>query len=413
MLLSGGIDNWIELAFSLRSLIYNFSVTTSELSSAQCSAIHQATADAKGLPAKSYTSTEWMRSERDKVFSPTWTAIGYVHDLPLASATPVDLMGLPLLMVKDLIGTVRVFHNVCRHRGRQLVDEPCVLRGSIRCPYHNWTYNFDGSLSGTPHIGGYGIHHLDNFDSALHGLFSVRSAVWMDMLFVNFSADASSFEEHIAPLETRWSKFTGKRNLSSAKPVNDGGWMEMEVRANWKLAVENYCESYHLPWVHPDLNRYSRIEDHYSILAGDWGAGQGTTVFDFSERAGIDLPVFANWPETEKKVAEYIALFPNVLLGLQIDHFFSVILLPVAVDRTVEQLQIYYVGDETLTERYAKARRVLLEGWREVFVEDINPVEGMQRGRASTAFDGGAFSSVLDTGTHHFHKWVASRLAEN
>ena len=112
-------------------------------------------------------------------------------------------------------------------------------------------------------------------------------------------------------------------------------------------------------------------------------------------------------------MAEYIALFPNVLLGLQVDHFYSVVLLPVAVDRTVEQFQIYYVGDETLTERYAKARRILLAGWREVFVEDFSPVEGMQRGRASSAFDGGAFSPALDTGTHHFHKWVASRLTDN
>ena len=388
-------------------------MTTSVLSSAQHNAIHQATADAVGLPAQSYTSAGWMRSERDRVFSPTWTAIGYVHNLPLASATPVELMGLPLLMVKDPTGTVRVFHNVCRHRGRQLVDEACELQGSIRCPYHSWTYHFDGSLSGTPNIGGHGIHHLEGFDPEVHGLFPVRSAVWMELLFVNLSADAPSFDEHIAPLEARWTKFTGAGDLSCARPVNDGGWMEMEARANWKLLVENYCESYHLPWVHPGLNRYSRIEDHYSILAGDWGAGQGTTVFDFSKQVGIDLPVFENWPETEKKVAEYIALFPNVLLGLQVDHFFAVVLLPVAVDRTVEQLQIYYVGDETLTERYAKARRVLLDGWREVFVEDIDPVEGMQRGRASSAFDGGAFSPVLDTGTHHFHKWVASRLADN
>ena len=81
--------------------------------------------------------------------------------------------------------------------------------------------------------------------------------------------------------------------------------------------MENYCESYHLPWVHPGLNSYSRIEDHYNIVAGDWGAGQGTKVFEFSERAGIELQRFSAWPEDKLKIAEYIALFPNVLLGLQ------------------------------------------------------------------------------------------------
>ena len=87
-------------------------MTTSVLSSAQLNAIHQATADAVGLPAQSYTSSEWMRSERDRVLAPTWTAIGYVNNLPLASATPVELMGLPLVIVKDPTATVRVFHNV-------------------------------------------------------------------------------------------------------------------------------------------------------------------------------------------------------------------------------------------------------------------------------------------------------------
>ena len=122
----------------------------SVLSSAERHAIHQSTEDAVGLPGQSYTSSEWMRSERDRVFAPTWTAIGYVQNLELASATPIELMGLPLLVVKDPTGSVRVFHNVCRHRGRQLVDEACALQRGIRCPYHSWTYHFDGSLRVRP-----------------------------------------------------------------------------------------------------------------------------------------------------------------------------------------------------------------------------------------------------------------------
>ena len=138
-------------------------MTSSVLSSAQRAAIHQVTADAVGLPAQSYTSSEWMRSERDRVFASSWSAIGYVQNLELSSATPVELMGLPLLIVKDPTGTVRVFHNVCRHRGRQLEDKSCALQGGIRCPYHSWIYHFDGSLRGTPNIGGHGIHEAKDF----------------------------------------------------------------------------------------------------------------------------------------------------------------------------------------------------------------------------------------------------------
>ena len=92
------------------------------------------------------------------------------------------------------------------------------------------------------------------------------------------------------------------------------------------------------------------------------------------------------------------------------DHFYAVVLLPITACKTREEFQLYYVGDHALSDSFIKDRKVLLNGWREVFLEDIDPLEGMQRGRASTAFDGGACSPVLDTGTHHFHKWVAARL---
>jgi len=105
-----------------------------------------------------------MLSEFDSIFSRTWTAIGHVHNLPPSSATPVELMGIPMLLVKDPSGTIRVFHNICRHRGCQLVDDPCLIQGSIRCPYHSWNYDFDGCLKVTPNIGVIGIHYLEAFD---------------------------------------------------------------------------------------------------------------------------------------------------------------------------------------------------------------------------------------------------------
>ena len=156
----------------------------------------------------------------------------------------------------------------------------------------------------------------------------------MDLVFVNLSGDAATFADYIRPLEVRWSEFLGVDGLNEARVASNDERMELTLNCNWKLAVENYCESYHLPWVHPGLNSYSRIEDHYNIVAGDWGAGQGTKVFEFSERAGIELQRFSAWPEDKLKIAEYIALFPNVLLGLQNDHIFVMLLLPSTHART-------------------------------------------------------------------------------
>jgi choline monooxygenase len=231
----------------------------------------------------------------------------------------------------------------------------------------------------------------------------------MGMVFVNLDGSGPEFSTHIAGLEQRWSSFTGVGGLNNVEAVGEDGSLELEFHANWKLAIENYCESYHLPWVHPGLNSYSHIDDHYNIVGGEWGAGQGTYKFTFSERAGIEWPVFDQWPKDKSAQAEYVALFPNVLLGLHIDHFYSVIVQPLAHNRTRELLQIYCVGDSVADDKHARARREMLNGWRAVFEEDIRPLEEMQRGRNSTAFDGGAFSPVLDTATHHFHRWVAAR----
>ena len=120
--------------------------------------------------------------------SPTWTCIGVGSDLPEPGDTkPVDFVGLPLLMVRAENGEVRVFHNVCSHRGVRLVEQAGQVKRVIVCPYHSWSYNLDGTLFATPHIGGQGKHSCEGFDKKQHPLRRVRSVVWFDMVFINLS----------------------------------------------------------------------------------------------------------------------------------------------------------------------------------------------------------------------------------
>ena len=76
------------------------------------------------------------------------------------------------------------------------------------------------------------------------------------MVFVNLDGNGPDFSTHIAELEQRWSSFTGVGGLNDVEAAGEDGSLELEFHANWKLAIENYCESYHLPWVHPSLNSY-------------------------------------------------------------------------------------------------------------------------------------------------------------
>jgi len=380
--------------------------------SSALSAVLGPTAEACGLPNDVYTSSDYFDRERESLFAATWVCVGRGTDVPEpGDLCPVTLMGLPLVLVRDRARQLRVFHNVCSHRGNRLVAEPCRVTGAIRCPYHSWTYDLDGALRGTPHIGGVGKHAIRGFDRGKHGLRALRSHEWLDLVFVNLSGNAPEFEHHIAPLLERWDRFVSPQDLAQLTIGESHADITMELAANWKLAVENFCESYHLPWIHPDLNKRSRLEDHYHILGDDHFAGQGSTAYDPDYLDGERFLSFGDWAEDKQSYAEYVALFPNAWIGLHVDHLYTVILRPEATDRTVESFQFYFLGDAA-GERFANRRAASLAAWHAVFTEDIGVVEGMQAGRSSPAFHGGVFSPVMDQPTHHFHQWVARRLLD-
>ncbi len=145
-------------------------------------------------------------------------------------------------------------------------------------------------------------------------------------------------------------------------------------------------------------------------MFGDSFAGQGSLAYNLSDTAGTQLPVFPSWPRDKIRHAEYVACFPNVLLGIQADHAFAMVVEPKSSGMSVEHLRIFYVGDEAISDRYADCRAATLESWRVVFGEDISAVEGMQMGRQSPGFGGGAFSPEMDLPTHFFQKWLATRV---
>ena len=365
---------------------------------------------ANGLPNGFYIDQELFELEQKAVFEKTWAGIGFAHDVPGAGdAVPITFLGKPLLLVRDREENVRVFENVCRHRGMKLIDAPTRIKGAIRCPYHSWCYGLDGSLRATPHVGGVGRNTDPSVDRDHLGLFEVRSAQWMGVVFVNLSGDAPEFDDYAGAMIGRWSEFGGK-------PLFHGGpgsSLSLTVKTNWKLAVENYCESYHLPWVHPGLNSYSKLEDHYNIVERGAFSGQGTTVYNPQlDPSGRRFPDFDGLNGKWNTAAEYIALYPNVLFGVHRDHTFAIHLDPVDVGTTVERIELFYTSGDVTGDDWAAMRDRNAAAWREVFEEDIFVVEGMQQGRHAKSFDGGRFSPAMDEATHCFHSWVADRFTE-
>lgn len=373
--------------------------------------INKPIAAAVGLPNERYTSDEGFIEDREKVIAPSWACIGFVDDLPEPNFVyPVDFMGLPLLITRDNDDVIRVFHNVCSHRGMHLADAPCRTNGLVRCPYHSWTYQMDGKLRGTPHIGGFGVHEHPEFNKTEGALREVRTETWLGCVFVNLSGTAEDFHSYIAPLTRQFNELCSIEERNKFVADNQSGRTQLTVKSNWKLAVENYLESYHLPSVHPELNRISPLQEHFSLDYFDQGAGQGSLNY---QRLSIDdkqLPNLAGWPEDQMNKALYPTLYPNTLIGLHSDHLFIMMLQPISKDETVEHVRISYVGDDALDSQYTKHHKTMLDNWSEVFGEDIFAVERMQKGRNSPGYQGGKFAPAMDEPTVHFHRWVAQCL---
>ena len=365
--------------------------------------------EAVGLPNGWYTSEERFQFELERIFAPSWACLGHGADIPRpGDVRPARLLGVPLLMVRTHDASVRVFHNVCSHRGNELVWAPCRVKRTIRCPYHAWTYDLEGALTGTPNIGGVGLHEARGFDRSAHALHSVRCAVWLDLVFVNLSGDAEPFAEYIAPLARRLDGLGGQGYEARLGPAATHGTFELDVRGNWKLAVENNLDASHLPWIHPSLNRQSPLSEHYSFHDAEHLAGQGSTAYETVAHDSPQLPRIETWPPRR---GEYPCLYPNAFVSGHGDHFWTMVLEPVAVDRTRERWRSYFVDEAADGAEFAAARRAIRERWATILGEDMGVVEGMQRGRGSRAFTGGVFTPVLDRPVHHFHRWVARQLA--
>ena len=369
--------------------------------------------EAHGLPNECYTSKEYTLIERKKLFEDKWIAIGVGSSLPnIGDAKPIDLLGMPILIVRTKTNEIKVFHNVCSHRGVKLVKEPGKIRNVMRCPYHSWSYDLDGKLIATPHIGGMNIHQTPEFEKSKSNLKEIRSYIWLDLIMININSNEISFEEYISPLSERWEKFWPIKDRELIFHANDYGYFKLDAKCNWKFAIENYCESYHLPWVHPGLNSYSKLEDHYHIQGlPNRFAGQGTMVYNPRFQGNEKFPCFPNWPKDKENIAEYVALFPNVMLGIHKDHYYAYWLEPINHENTIEHMEIYYVGDEAANStKYKTLRQKNHKQWEDIQKEDVDIIQSMQIGRNSPAYNGGNFSPKMDNPTHHFHKWVAGNI---
>jgi Rieske 2Fe-2S family protein len=269
---------------------------------------------ARTLPGRYYTTPEILSEEAERIFRRQWICVGRAEAIAGAGDyVVVEIAGESIIVLRDQTGERRAFYNVCRHRGTRLCEATHGrLSETIQCPYHAWTYALDGRLIGAPHM-----NEVAGFDKKEYPLHRVALAEWEGFLFVNLARDAEPLADAFAPLVDRFARY----NLAKLRTVRR---IDYEVRANWKLILQNYNECLHCPTIHPELStKLPYTSGANDLIEGPFLGGY-MEIKAPNESATLTgracgLPL-GDLPDADRRRAFYYALFPTMMLSLHPDY---------------------------------------------------------------------------------------------
>ena len=271
-------------------------------------------AGARTMPGEYYASPEILSREQEQVFARHWVCVGRTGDFVNPGAYRLaEVAGESLIIVRDRAGEIRAHYNVCRHRGTRLCTESQgTFSETIQCPYHAWTYRLDGRLIGAPHMTG-----TPDFSAADYPLHSAALSEWEGFLFVNLSVNPEPLAHAFAPVYDRFRRF----NLPALVGVRR---INYEVRANWKLIMQNYSECLHCPTIHPELTTKLPYTSGANDLTEGAFLGGYMEIKAPHESATMSgracaIPLGDLSPDDQSR-AFYYTLFPNMMLSLHPDY---------------------------------------------------------------------------------------------
>lgn len=331
---------------------------------------------AMALPAWFYTTAAADALERRTVFARSWQLVAHAAALEGAGDHVVtELAGVPLLLVRGDDGELRALHNVCRHRAGPLAS--CDGRGArrLRCQYHGWTYGLDGQLQSAPEMQG-----ATGFDASAIRLPQARVAQWQGLVFATLDAQAPPLSDVLDGIEAR----LGGRSLAGYRFFRRAAY---EIDCNWKVYVDNYLEGYHVPHIHPELNRMLDYRSYVTDTAR-WHSLQHSPLDSGDGLYGSGE-------------ALYYLVWPNTTLNIMPGRLQTNRVLPLGAQRCRVEFDYYYPADaEDLEARHQRdhAFSDLVQQ------QDVDMCEIVQRGLASGSYVSGRLNPLRENGLHHFHE---------
>ncbi len=340
--------------------------------------------DAVTLPAYAYADPAFHAFERDAIFARTWQLVGRSGQLREAGDHVVaEVAGKPVIAVRGNDGVLRGFFNVCRHRAGPLALENGNAR-QLRCKYHGWTYTLEGQLRSA--------HEMEaarDFDVSCIHLEPVHVAEWEGLVFAAAGQPAVGLDGLVAGIRERIRPTELSKMRFQVRDVYD-------IECNWKAYVDNYLEGYHLPHVHPGLNKLLDYRSYDTHLA-EWHSWQQS-------------PLDGDRGPYRAGEAFYYFVWPNLMLNILPDRLQVNQVVPLSQRRCRVIFDYLYMDTDSEAARASIAAD--REFSDEVQKEDVAICERVQKGLESGSYRAGRLSPKRESGVHHFQELVRAAWRE-
>jgi len=357
------------------------------------------------LPAWVYNNADMTRLELERILLPSWQIVCHVNSIPKpGDFETLDLGPESIFVMRDRDGSIRAFHNVCRHRGARLLDGAGTCSATITCPYHGWSYRQDGSLIGMPVR-----ESFPGLDRSEHGLRPVRVDTAFGFVFVCLTGDPP-------PVAKIWGKLAEDflpyrcAEMVPLGPISSEVW-----NVDWKIAMDNYLESYHVPIGHPGL--YRMFTPDYEDQASVPGIARGVSWLREQESPRwseglyqrLITKVATHVPDEQRRCWRFYSALPNLGIDVFPDQmdFFQV--LPGGPGKCIIRGAVFGLPDarpEMRAVRYLSSRINT-----QVNNEDKWLCGRVQRGLASSSYRPGPLSQ-LERWMLEFHNLLRQKIPE-
>jgi Rieske 2Fe-2S family protein len=347
------------------------------------------------LPPHAYTDPSWFVRERRSVFSRTWQLVAHAEQFAHSGDfVAVNVGGTPIAVVRHEDGSLRAFHNVCRHRGMAMLDGCGNTAREIECVYHGWRYDLDGALHAVPQRRAQ-FPELDMIGCSLR---RASVEVWEGMVFVNPDGTSHPFCEALAGLPD---------HIGSYEPGRLAlvGSADVPAACNWKLLVENHIDVYHLWYLHRDsLGDFDHNRFEHRQVGRNWASYEPLRADDSAQaRLTAGTIAIRNLEARDRNGLGAHLVFPNTLMASNAEFYMSYAVVPDSPERSHIEIRVRAEPDAD-GDALVTAARSFIE-------EDVRACERIQSSLSSPWFEVGPLARTHEAPITRFQQNLLDLMA--